>query len=71
MTNQKRKKKGKREKEGLQQNLNPVRVDTTSHSHYAIEDGHVIWRKVSNLMPFSWNFRRQTTGANDRAIKTT
>ena len=43
MTNQKRKKKGKREKEGLQQNLNPVRVDTTSHSHYAIEDGHLIW----------------------------
>ena len=31
----------------------------------------MIWRKVSNLMPFPWNFRRQTTGANDRAIKTT
>ena len=28
-------------------------------------------RKVSNLMPFPWNFRRQTTGTNDRAIKTT
>ena len=31
----------------------------------------MIWQKVSNLMPFPWNFRRQTIGANDRAIKTT
>ena len=32
----------------------------TSHSHYAIEDDHIISWKVSNLMPFPWNFRRQT-----------
>ena len=31
----------------------------------------MILRKVSSLMPFPWNFRRQTTGANDRAIKIT
>ena len=37
-----------------------LRVDPTSHSHYAIEDDRMIWWKVSNLMPFSWNFRRQT-----------
>ena len=47
-----------------------LRFDPTSHSHYAIGDGHLIWRKVSHLMPFPWNFRGQTTGANDRAIKT-
>ena len=27
--------------------------------------------RSSNLMIFIWNFRRQTTGANNRAIKTT
>ena len=37
-----------------------VRVDPTTLSHYATEDDHMIWWKVSNLMPFSWNFRRQT-----------
>ena len=28
----------------------------------------MILRKVSSLMPFPLNFRRQTTGANDRTI---
>ena len=37
-----------------------LRVDPTSHGHYATEDDHMIWWKVSNLMPFPWNFRRQT-----------
>ena len=37
-----------------------LRVNPTSHSHYAIEDDHITSLKVSNLMPFPWNFRRQT-----------
>ena len=37
-----------------------LRVNPTSHSHYAIEDDHITSWKVSNLMPFPWNFRRQT-----------
>ena len=38
-----------------------LRVDTTSHSHYAMEDDHNPYRKVSNLIPLPSNFRRQTT----------
>ena len=59
--NKKEKKEGRREKEGLSRIWTRyLWVDPTSHSHYAFEDDHMIWWKASNLMPFSWNFRRQT-----------
>ena len=37
-----------------------LRVDPNSHGHYATEDEHMKGWKVSNIMPFPWNFRRQT-----------
>ena len=37
-----------------------LRVNPTSHSHYAIEGDHMHTRKVLNLMRFPWNLRRQT-----------
>ena len=41
--------------------MNPVASGWSDFTwHYAIEDDHILSWKVSNLMPFPWNFRRQT-----------
>ena len=59
-TKQKRKKKEEGKKKVVSRIWTQcLRVDPTSHSHYAIEDEHMIWWKVSNLMCFPRNFRRQ------------
>ena len=57
--------KNKKKEEGKKKVISRIwtqhlRVDPTSHSHYAIEDERMIWWKVSNLMRFPRNFRRQT-----------
>ena len=61
----KNKTKKKKKEDGKKKVLSRIwtqylRADPTSHSHYAIEDDRVTSWKVSNLMPFPWNFRRQT-----------
>ena len=61
----KQNKKEKKKEEGKKKVVSRIwtqyrRVDQTSHSHYAIEDDNMICWEVSNLMPFPWNFRRQT-----------
>ena len=65
-------KKEKKKEEGKKTILSRIwtqylRLDPTSHSHYAIEDGHVTWPKVSHFYSFSM----ELPPANDRAIKTT
>ena len=64
-TKQNKKEKEKKKEDGKKEILSRIwtqylRVDPTSRSHYPIEDGHVMWWKVWNLMPFPWNFRLQT-----------
>ena len=61
----KQNKKRKKKEEGKKKFVSRIwtrclRVDPTSHSHYAIEDDHVMWWKVSRLILFPWNFCRQT-----------
>ena len=61
----KQNKKEKKKEEGKKKVVSRIWTwclwfDLTSHSHYAIEDEHMIWWKVVNLMRFPWNFRGQT-----------